>query len=189
MIDPYYGVLALFVFSMNVLPGFMPPTWVVLAFFYVGYNLSLLPVVLIGAICATLGRVVLTLISRNYFRNFFHSTTRENIDALGYFFKKHAHLTIPMVVAYAFLPIPSNQVFITVGLTRLDVRIFAFSFFVGRLISYTAWVSVAKHVSTRLDSIFAGHFTHLSGIIIELTGFLLMYLLFKINWKKIIRPS
>ncbi len=42
-----YLILALLVFGMNIVPAFMPPTWLVLAFFYIHFELSLPIVVLI----------------------------------------------------------------------------------------------------------------------------------------------
>ena len=65
-----YLILASIVLGMNVIPALMPPTWIILAFFVSKYQLQLLPVVLIGASCATLGRVILAGISRKYFRRF-----------------------------------------------------------------------------------------------------------------------
>jgi hypothetical protein len=54
-----YLILGVLVFGVNIVPAFMPPTWIILAFFYLRYHLNLLPTVIIGAAAATLGRVVL----------------------------------------------------------------------------------------------------------------------------------
>lgn len=54
----YIG-LALIVYIVNIIPLFMPPTWLMLAFFSIHYHLYTIPVIIIGAISATFGRVTL----------------------------------------------------------------------------------------------------------------------------------
>ena len=68
MILSVYILLASTVLGLNIIPAFMPPTWIVLAFFVTKYDLQIIPVVLIGATCATLGRILLAGISKRYIR-------------------------------------------------------------------------------------------------------------------------
>lgn len=185
--DPEYLLLAIFVLGMNVIPAFMPPTWVVLAFFYTQFQLNLIPTVLIGASMATLGRILLYHIAKNFLRNFFSKKTLENYDNLGKFFKKNQKLTIPVVLIYAFLPIPSNQVFIIAGLTEIPIGLLAFSFFAGRLISYTFWVNLAYHAVSRLEAVFSSHYSNFGAIAAEIIGFGVVYLIGKIPWKKVLK--
>src|SRR3989338_2339559 len=111
MILGSYVFLTSLVLGLNIIPAFMPPTWTVLAFFVTKYDLLQIPVVLIGASCATLGRVVLVGISRKYFRRILSADSQENYASIGEYLNSNKHITIPLVVAYAFLPIPSNDVF------------------------------------------------------------------------------
>jgi hypothetical protein len=74
------GVLVLF---MNIIPAFMPPTWTVLAFFYTAFDMQLVPVVIIGAICATLGRVILALLVRHVFSDYIPKKLLANYQYLG----------------------------------------------------------------------------------------------------------
>lgn len=184
-----YPAIALLVLCMNVLPAFMPATWVVLAFFYITFHLQLIPLVIIGATFATAGRVLLYYFSKHFIRHYLSASSQENFDALGEYFKKHNHLTIPVVLGYAFLPIPSNNVFIAAGLAKLDIKIIAFSFFLGRLISYTFWISVASRINRNLSDIFANHLSNINGIIIEVLSLLTIVILSKINWKHFINKS
>lgn len=185
--EAYYAILAFVVVGMNIAPGFMPPTWMILAFFYLQFNLSLLPLVIIGAIFATLGRTVLYLLSKNYLRRLFPSEIVENYGVIGKFFKKNNKLTAPLVLTYAFLPIPSNQVFIMAGLAGLKIEIIAGSFLAGRLISYSFWVSVASQVTNRLEGIFQSHISQGGVIAAEVLGFALIIIIGKINWKKVLK--
>lgn len=187
MILGSYVLLASLVLGLNIIPAFMPPTWTVLAFFVTKYDLLLIPVVLIGASCATLGRVVLAGISRKYFRRILSADSQENYASIGDYLNRHRKLTIPLVIAYAFLPIPSNDVFIAAGLAKVKIKLLAGSFFVGRLISYTFWVSLTQRFSDNLVDIFSKHYTKAGSIVLEVVGLLLLYLFGKIAWKKILK--
>lgn len=182
-----YALLASLVLGLNIIPAFMPPTWTVLAFFVTKYDLLLIPVVLIGASCATLGRVVLAGISRKYFRRILSADSQENYATIGEYLNRNKHITIPLVVAYAFLPIPSNDVFIAAGLAKVKIKLLAGSFFVGRLISYTFWVSLTQRFSDNLLDLFSKHYTKVGSIVLEVVGLLLLYLFGKIAWKKILK--
>lgn len=187
--DPAYITLAVLVLGMNVVPAFMPPTWVILAFFHIHFHLALIVIVVIGALAATSGRVLLANLARLYLRKLFPKTNLENYDALGKFIENNQRLTIPLVLTYAFLPIPSNQVFVVAGLARLDLKIIAPSFLAGRLISYTFWVSVARIIYDRLEDIFASHISSGIGLVIELLGLAVIIAVGKINWKKVLKMT
>lgn len=182
-----YISLALLVFLMNIVPAFMPPTWVVLTFFYTTFHLTLLPTVLIGAITATLGRICLALLSKHSLRPFLPSKIAANYDYLGMYIKKHQHLTVPIVITYAFFPVSSNQLFIIAGLADLDIKIIAFSFFIGRLLSYTLWVAAAHAISMRLEDLFFKNLSNTGTIIGELLGIAVILIVGKINWKKLLK--
>lgn len=187
MVLGVYVFLATVILGINVIPAFMPPTWMILAFFVRNYELQIIPVVLIGAICATLGRILLAEISGRYFRKLLSKDSQENYASIGDYLNCHQHITIPLVIAYAFLPIPSNHVFIAAGLAQVNIRILAGSFFVGRLISYTFWVSATQRISDSLVDIFSRHFSKTDAILVQIFGLVLIYLVGKIAWKNILK--
>lgn len=182
-----YALLASIVLGLNVIPAFMPPTWIVLAFFVAKYDLQLLPVVLIGATCATLGRVVLANLSKNFFRRLLPKNSQANYASIGAYLNNHQHITIPLVLTYAFLPIPSNHIFIAAGLAKVRIKLLAGSFFAGRLISYTFWVSVTQRLSDNLVDLFSRHYARTGSVIAEIAGLGLLLLLGTIGWKKILK--
>lgn len=181
-----YILLASTVLGMNVIPFFMPPTWIVLAFFVTKYDLNLLPVVLIGASCATLGRIILATTSQ-YFRKFLSKESQENYASIGAYLNTHEHITIPLVITYAFIPVPSNHVFIAAGLAKVRVKLLAGSFFIGRLISYTFWVHVTRKLADNLADIFSSHYSKIGSVVVEIAGLLILYFIGKIAWKKILK--
>ncbi len=186
IIDPLFVYLAVLIFGINVIPAFMPPTWVVLAFFYATFHLPLLPTVVIGAVAATSGRIVLAHIARHHFRPLLPKDTRENYDTLGKFFHTHHHVTLPLLLLYAFFPLPSNQVYIIAGLANADIKIIATSFLFGRLLSYTFWITTANHLARRLSDVFGRYLTG-GAIIGELVGFGVIFSLGVVNWRKVFR--
>lgn len=183
-----YIILFVVVFGINAIPFFMPPTWLILTFFYVRFHFLFWPTIIVGAIAAMLGRVTLAMFART-FGHLLPKKTLENVHVLGDFAKDHTTFSIPALIVYAFLPIPSNQAFIAAGLTDIDIVWFAFSFFIGRLISYTFWVSAAHRIIGGLDSIFSQYLSRPSTFLFELAGILFLILIAIIPWKKILPSS
>lgn len=179
--------LGVLIFVINVFPVLMPPTWTILAFYYINFHPPLLPTIIVGATAATLGRITLYYISKNNFRGFFSKKSLGNYDALGTFFKKKQKLSIPLFLTYAFFPISSNYVYIAAGLARIDIKILAASFFVGRLISYSFWVTASHIVTNRVEDIFSSHVSNVTVIIFEILGLIIVYYIGKVNWKKILK--
>lgn len=181
-----YLLLFLLVFLINLVPAFMPPTWTIISFFTIKYDLFIFPTVLLAVVAATGGRVILALAARRWFRRFLPKKYLENYEHLGEALEQHQKLTIPVVLAYAFSPISSNSLFIIAGLSNVDLKIITFSFFVGRLFSYTFWVSASSHLSDKLEDIFAGSLHNHGAIISALFSLLIVIIIGKINWKKIL---
>lgn len=180
-----YLILSVLIFGMNIIPVLMPPTWVVLLFFYRFYHLSLAPTVIVGAISAISGRIILAHLA-SLFSPYLQKKSRENLLSLGNYFNSHIQLSIPLFLTYAFMPISSNYVYIAAGLARVNLKLLAVSFFFGRLISYTFWLTVTHGVLLRLDRIFSRHFAKPVTYFAEIAGFIILYLLSRINWKKLI---
>ncbi|MBI3379162.1 hypothetical protein HY029_00205 [Candidatus Gottesmanbacteria bacterium] len=183
----HYLILGIFVFGLNVIPVFAPPTWTVLTFYFLKLHLSLLPVVIIGAIAATLGRIVLYILSKNYFGNLLPKKYLDNMHILGKFIESHEDLTVPVVLTYAFLPISSNQMFVAAGLSGLPIRLIAFSFLIGRLISYTFWITASHRIVDSLETAFSSHYSNAGALVGQVLGFVVIVLLGKINWKKYLK--
>jgi membrane protein DedA with SNARE-associated domain len=118
--------------------------------------------------------------------HFCQKNQKKNVDMLGKFFNKHTKLSIPLLITYAFFPIPSNNVYIAAGIAKINIRILALSFFIGRLISYTFWVAATHRLATSLEGIFQAEYANTTGLIIEVLSFLLIYIIIKIPWVTIL---
>lgn len=182
-----YLLLGLLVFAMNVLPAFMPPTWIVLVFFFLQFKLLPVPVVIIGAATATTGRILLYYLARHKILKYLPKKSQKNYEAFGKLFHIHKNVSIPALLLYAFLPIPSNQVYIAAGLAKIDVRLIAALFFTGRLISYSSWIATTHFAFKGLFEIFKKYVLSPHIILLELFGFLIIFLLSQIDWSKFIK--
>ncbi|MCL4384514.1 hypothetical protein M1116_03600 [Patescibacteria group bacterium] len=169
--------LGFIVFVLNLFPAFMPPTWMVLAFFYVRDDLTLVPTVLVGAGCAALGRFTLAWATNRYFKPLLSPQKQKSLYQVGKLINQKRSITLPLLMLfYAFSPIPSNQFFIAAGLVGADLPFIAFSFFLGRLLSYSFWVTVADHAVSNLDDIFIRHLRNPETYFMEIISFIVLYI-------------
>lgn len=174
------------VLGINLVPAFMPATWTILALFYIKYDLMLLPVVVIGAAMATTGRVGLYYLAKFGLRAVIPKKLDENFGYLGEILNIRRSLTIPLVLFYAYLPVPSNQIFVAAGLAKANIKIIAISFFFGRLLSYAFWISTADKALQRFQGAYFERFNHGAKISAEIIGFALIILMGMIPWKKVL---
>src|SRR4051812_48453702 len=105
---PALALLFVLIFGLNLIPLFAPPTWIALAF--VGFEFpdtSPLLLALVGAVAATLGRLVLAKLSYRLVREKLLSEThRQNIDAIKERLENRTALTFSVILFYAFSPLP-----------------------------------------------------------------------------------
>jgi hypothetical protein len=64
------------IFGVNPLPAFGPPTWAVLVFFRLNWDLAAVPLILLGALAAASGRLLLAATTRRFRGRFSRSGGR-----------------------------------------------------------------------------------------------------------------
>ena len=172
-----------FVVALNIIPFFMPATWTVLALIAASYHINFFYLAIIGAVAATIGRLILAEFSRVIIRSRFLTTKmRENIDSLREVLLHHKGLSITAFLAYAFGPLPSNYIFISYGLTTLPMGYLAAPFFIGRLVSYSFWAYLGTRIALAIQhhTFFGPYF-----IITQLLSIGAVYWFTKVDWKKV----
>jgi membrane protein YqaA with SNARE-associated domain len=174
------------VFLVNLVPAFMPPTWSILAFFLIRFDLPLLPLALGGAVAATLGRLALALGARRLGPKILPADTLQNLTDLGRFLQTRRRWVGPAVLLYSFGPIPSNQLFMAAGLANLDLRVVAGAFFLGRVVSYTFFSHVADKAVDSLTDVFADSLTSPQMLLLELASLAILVAIAKIPWGKLL---
>lgn len=175
------------VFVINLAPALMPPTWSILAFFLIRDGTPLLPLALGGAVAATAGRLTLALVSRRWGTRILDPGRREGLTRLGRVLEERARLALPLaVLLYSFGPIPSNELFIAAGLTRVRLAPIVAAFLAGRLVSYTLWAAGAHAVVHRLDDVFVGYWRNAGAVAVQLALLAVLVVFARLDWVRIL---
>ncbi len=181
-----YVVLFFVIFIINIIPAFMPSTWIVLSFLYIHHHLLFFPTLIIGTVAATLGRVILALMSQSgIVQRLLPKNFLSNYEDLGNYLKQNHKITIPVIFGYAISPIPSNILFIMVGLAKLNLKVVAIAFACGRFISYAFWMTTTHQFANQLSDIFKGGVLNPSAVLNALISIIIIIAMGKINWGKI----
>ncbi len=184
----YVALALLTVFLVNLAPAFMPPTWSVLAFFLVAFDLPLAPLAVGGAIAASAGRLALALASRRWGSALLPSGRRRSLRELGVWLETRARWAPALaMLVYSFGPIPSNQLFVAAGLTGMRLPPIVAAFLVGRLISYTFWVNTARVASRRLEDVFEGYWRDGVFVALEVGLIVLLVAFTLVDWPRLLR--
>jgi uncharacterized membrane protein YdjX (TVP38/TMEM64 family) len=172
-----YLVLGVLVFLMNIVPVFMPPTWIILVR-AIRDDTSFDPLALtvIGALSSTLGRAVLTYAS-SLFRRFFTHDMSEHAESIKAFFEKKGRALFAGTFAYALSPFPSNIVFIANGLTKVNFKPVFAGFFLGRLVSYYMLIVLSQRLFQ-----FAGEQYR---FLFDIFGVIAAFSILLLDWKKL----
>ncbi|MEO9121012.1 MAG: hypothetical protein ABI355_18250 [Solirubrobacteraceae bacterium] len=178
-------MLAGAVFGVNLLPAFGPPTWAVLVFFRLQSNLDAVPLVLVGALAAASGRLVLAFASRR-FRNRLSSKRLESLEAARDVVAGGPKRAAAGLGLFALSPLPSAQLFVAAGLVAAPIVPLTAAFFAGRLISYSIYVTAASAAKHSLGSIIQNSFTSPAGIALQLAMLAGLVMLLRIDWARII---
>lgn len=131
------------VFAVNLLPAFGPPTWAVLVFFSLDFDLPAVPLVLGGALAAASGRYVLANGAR-LLRPRLSAARLERLDRAEAAMRADRGRTAAGLGLFVLSPVPSGQLFTAAGLMTVPLLPLTAAFFAGRLVSYSIYVSAAS---------------------------------------------
>ena len=124
-------------FAMIPLPLF--PSWIVVAYLVVEFDLRLWLAIFIGALGTTVGRVILVAVSRVAGHRMLGRWSQDNLDYLHKRIEGAAG-DMGIAVLLGASPPPAGVLFILAGLMRVQLWLVAVSVFIWRTIGY--WISV-----------------------------------------------
>ncbi|MSO44108.1 MAG: hypothetical protein EXQ74_02175 [Thermoleophilia bacterium] len=136
-------------FATIPLPIF--PSWIVVAYMVVEYDLRLIPAILLGAIGTAMGRVGLVAVSRVAGHRLLGAWSRGNLEYLHAKMESAAG-NLGIAVLLGASPPPAGVLFVLAGLTRVKLLLVAASVFVGRTIGYAISVGGTSLAATALAS-------------------------------------
>lgn len=179
-----YLIVAAAIFGVNLLPAFGPPTWAVLVLFHLHGDYRIPLLVVIGALSAASGRLLLAQATRRLAR-FLPSRHRENFVAAGELLERRRGRGAAVLALFALSPVPSAQLFEAAGLMTIRLIPLTAAFFVGRTVSYSLYVGGAGALSsTDTGSVLLSSLTSPWGIGLEVVMIAALVLLARMDWRK-----
>lgn len=143
----YYLALIAAILIANAVPAFAPPTWIILVFFLLNYDLNPVALVALGVLSATAGRGFLAW----YFRKFAHlipTRFSKNMESAGHYFQADSAKKYTILGLFLISPISSAQLFEAAGMMKnVALKPLLAAFALGRTISYSTYVSGAAFVA------------------------------------------
>lgn len=174
-------------FVLNLVPYFMPPTWVVVAFFLVAFQMPLWQLAIGCAVASTGGRCGLYYLSANWGRRLLSDNRKKNLAALGdWLNKRPGWKGVLDVLIYSLGPIPSNALFIAAGLSRAKLWPVAVGFLPGRIVSYAALSLTVKTANDHFGGIFTRQWHDPKWLALELLSIGGIVLFSRIDWPRVL---
>ena len=161
-----YGIAFAVVFAVNLLPAFGPPTWALLVFFSLDFDLPAVPLVLGGALAAASGRFLLASGTRRL-RPRFSAARRHRLDRAQAALTANRGRAAAGLGLFAVSPLPSGQLFVAAGLMTVPLPPLTAAFFAGRLVSYSIYVGVASIAERNLGALALDSLTSPLGVALQ----------------------
>lgn len=155
------------VFAVNLLPAFGPPTWAVLVFFSLDFDLPAVPLVIGGALAAATGRFVLADASRRL-RPRLSAARVDHLDRAQAALSANRLRAAAGLGLFTISPLPSGQLFVAAGLMTVPLRPLTAAFFAGRLVSYSLYVGAATIAERSLGSLLLDALTSPLGMALQI---------------------
>ena len=183
----YIG-LFLLIFTINIVPFMMPPTWLVLStvYFLFPHQFILPFLVLMGALASTLGRVVLSHVG-TLSRRLMRTERKESLNTAGEVLKSKKHGGFLLTFIFALTPLPSNSYFLTLGTMKCNYFSIYFGFWSGRLISYFVTTMASTVVLTSLAAVFTSQLQ--AVLLVDIISLLSMVVFIFIDWNVLLKEK
>lgn len=174
------------VFVVNLMPAFGPPTWALLVLMRLNWHLNPVALVALGALAAGTGRYLLGLASYRL-RNRLSERRRTNLQAAQTYLLAHRSGAVLGLGLFALSPLPSAQLFEAAGVLALPLLPLTVAFFAGRLVSYSLYIGAASVAERSLGSTLLATLTSPAGIAVQVLLVLIVVLLARLDWVKIVQ--
>ncbi len=145
----HYAILVAVVLAINVLPAFAPPTWSALVYARLRWHLEPVALIGLGAVAATSGRWLLAHGAR-LVRDHFSARYRANLRDLATRLTARRTGVAALAALFVLSPLPSAQLFCAAGFVELPIAPLSGAFLLGRLVTYSIYVTTAVLVEHQL---------------------------------------
>lgn len=180
-----YLILFALVLAVNLMPAFGPPTWSIIAAFGLSTDLSLPGLIVVGALGAAIGRLLLAHGFRLLGRRV-PAKLRRNLAAAREAFERRPRAGVMALGLFALSPVPSAQLFEAAGLAGVRLLGFTAAFFAGRLVSYSIYAGAARTLRDHtLGDAMLEHLSSPWGVALQVAMIALLVAFVKIDWERI----
>jgi membrane protein YqaA with SNARE-associated domain len=155
-------------FLMNAVTCPLPPAWTVRAAYYATGRVPLLPLTLVGSAAATLGRLLFSW-TVGRFTGRLSAQEQANAEALADAANHRLRWPWLFVIICSFLPVPSDPVFVAIGLGALPLRSSTIAYLLARSVFNTLMVWASGPAVSSLGDLFAGRFGWTSVVVVFAT--------------------
>lgn len=177
-----YAVVAAAVLGLNLLPAFGPPTWAILILFSLHHDYWLPALVVVGALAAVTGRLVLAIATRRL-GDHLPERLRRNLLEAGDLIASKGRRSAALLVLFLLSPLPSAQLFEAAGLMKVRLLPLTGAFLTGRLVSYGLYVGGAGALgSTDTGKVLLSSLTSPWGVLLEVLMLGVLVVLARIDW-------
>jgi membrane protein YqaA with SNARE-associated domain len=181
-----YAAVFLGALLFDVVPFPFLPAFTIMLYLQLSYGLNVWVVLFIGVSGSILGRYLLTLYIPHLSGRFFKPEKNEDVRFLGEKLKQGGWQSQAVIVAYSLLPLPTTPLFLASGMARIAPGFIIPAFFVGKLASDCAALSMGKYASQNLASLRSSLFSWQTIAGLGISLLLLLALLF-IDWRALIQ--
>ena len=180
-----YVEVILLAFLANVVPAFVPPTWMVLSLYHIDHPFLNTPiVVLLGVVGSVGGRFVMYYYSRLLGR-YVPNKYAENLKSFRSLFEKRKFGVFIGSFIYSIGPLPSNILFIASGISRTAILPILGGFALARGVSYLLLISASLRVFSFLEVLGVPYVKDIVNILGIVAGIAVAL----VDWKKFRRKS
>lgn len=174
-------------FLLNLVPYFMPPTWAVVTFFVIAFQLEVWPLAIGCAFASTAGRCGLYFVSAKWGRRLLPAQRQKNVAALGVWLNQRPGWRGTLdVLIYSLGPIPSNDLFIAAGPSGAKLWPISLGFLPGRMVSYPTLALAAKATNDHLGGILTRQWHDPKWLALELLSIVGIVLFSRIDWPRLL---
>jgi membrane protein DedA with SNARE-associated domain len=183
-----YLLVFLGAFLFDITPFPFAPAFTIMVFLQIVFNLNVWWVIVIGVAGSTLGRYLLLLYTPLLSTKYLKKSKNEDIQFLGEKMNENRWKGILVVLAYSLLPLPTTPLFLGAGISRMKAIYIIPPFLVGKFTSDSILLHLGEYVSQNTENIFENLYSW-ESIFSLFLGFLMIFCLFFINWRKLVKTK
>lgn len=174
----------LIIFGINLMPAFGPPSWAILVFFKLNWNLPAASLVVTGLVAAACGRVLLALAARHLGKRLPERYV-ERLGTVRNAIANHRAGSWAALGLFLVSPLPSAQLFIAAGLLEMPLLPITAAFVLGRAVSYSLYVTLATVAEQELGKVLGNVFGSPISIALQLLFLGAVTALPLVDWAKL----